>query len=117
MVDDEKDILTLYHECLEEWGYPAISFNNPIEALNYIDNENNISKCSLIITDYRMPQMNGCELANQIHVLNPSIQMAFITAYENIMDNALNLEVVRKPLPIRKISDMVDKYMHQQVII
>ena len=64
-----------------------------------------------------MPQMNGCELANQIHVLNPSIQMAFITAYETIMDNALNLEVVRKPLPIRKISDMVDKYMHQQVII
>jgi len=56
-----------------------------------------------------MPQMNGCELANQIHVLNPSIQMAFITAYENIMDNALNLEVVRKPLPIRKILDMVDK--------
>ncbi|HET8794720.1 MAG TPA: hypothetical protein VFM31_13060 [Nitrososphaeraceae archaeon] len=39
--------------------YPAVSFNNPIHALNYIDTTNNISNYSLIITDYRMPQMNG----------------------------------------------------------
>jgi CheY-like chemotaxis protein len=59
LVDDEKDILTLYHECLEEWGFPTISFDNPINALNYIETANNISNCSLIITDYRIPQMNG----------------------------------------------------------
>jgi CheY-like chemotaxis protein len=57
LVDDEKDILTLYHESLEAWEYSAISFSfdNPIDALNYIDNENNISNYTLIITDYRMP--------------------------------------------------------------
>ena len=46
--------------------YPAVSFNNPIHALNYIDTTNNISNYSLIITDYRMPQMNGIDFIKKI---------------------------------------------------
>ncbi|HEX5185912.1 MAG TPA: response regulator [Nitrososphaeraceae archaeon] len=63
MVDDEQDILNLFNECLQIWGYQTISFDNPIDALNYIDN-NGISNCSLIITDYKMPQMNGIDFLN-----------------------------------------------------
>ena len=63
-----------------------------------------------------MPQMTGCELANQIHKLNPSIQMVFVTAYIDIINNELNMEIFKKPLPIHKIIDIVDKYMHYEVI-
>ncbi|HET9805422.1 MAG TPA: response regulator [Nitrososphaeraceae archaeon] len=65
-MDDEKDILNLFCECLQNCGYQAISFDNPLEALNYIENNNNISNCSLIITDYKMPQMNGIEFIKRI---------------------------------------------------
>ncbi|MGE0242856.1 MAG: hypothetical protein AB7F53_05125 [Nitrososphaeraceae archaeon] len=55
--------------------------------------------------------MTGCTLANRIHLINPNIEMAFITAYNDIINNVLNLEVLRKPLSISKIIDIVDKHM------
>jgi hypothetical protein len=43
--------------------------------------------------------------------------MAFITAYNDVIDNALNLEVIRKPLHINEIIYIVNKYMHNNQII
>ncbi|MDW3631263.1 MAG: response regulator [Nitrososphaeraceae archaeon] len=65
LVDDEKDILNLFCACLQKFGYETIPFNNPVDALNYI-NTSNISNCSLIITDYKMPQMSGIDLIKKI---------------------------------------------------
>ncbi len=67
MVDDEKDILSLFSECLTPEGYETISFDNPIDAINYLENnENNISNCSLVITDYKMPQISGVDLIRKV---------------------------------------------------
>jgi len=65
LVDDEKYILNLFCDCLQKFDYETIPFNNPVDALNYIYNSN-ISKCSLIITDYKMPQMSGIDLIKKI---------------------------------------------------
>ena len=63
LVDDEKDILDLFTEYLSSNGFNIISFQNPLEALNYFyQNPNN---CSLVITDYKMPQMSGLDLINK----------------------------------------------------
>jgi len=126
LVDDEKDILTLYHECLEAWGYPAISFNNPIEALNYIDNENNISKCSLIITDYRMPQMNGLDFIQHIRERyssgsqnkNSHLKVILISAFV-ISEFTLNEKVphlqidkiIEKPIPLGLLKNEIGRLL------
>jgi CheY-like chemotaxis protein len=65
LVDDEKDILNLFCDCLQKFDYETIPFNNPVDALNYI-NTSNISNCSLIITDYKMPHMSGIDLIKKI---------------------------------------------------
>jgi|SRR5215204_521046 len=65
LVDDENDILNLFCNCLQNFGYETIPFNNPTDALNYIYNSN-ISNCSLIITDYKMPLMSGRDLIKKI---------------------------------------------------
>ena len=64
MVDDEKDILDLFNEYLSSNGYNVISFNNPIYALEYF--YQNISNCSVVITDYKMPQMSGIDFIKKI---------------------------------------------------
>ncbi|HJU60354.1 MAG TPA: response regulator, partial [Nitrososphaeraceae archaeon] len=62
--DDEKDILDLFSEYLISNGFNTISFQNPLEALNYF--YRNVSNCSLVITDYKMPQMSGIDLIKKI---------------------------------------------------
>ncbi|HET7644216.1 MAG TPA: response regulator [Nitrososphaeraceae archaeon] len=66
LVDDEKDFLFFYREYLKSNGYQTVSFDNPIEALCYLGKNDNISNCSLIITDYKMPQMSGIDLIKKI---------------------------------------------------
>lgn len=114
VVDDDEDTLNLFTEVINMDGYTVIGFENPQFLIDYISE--NPKQLQFIVIDYRMPQMNGCELANLIHTLNPSIQMVFITAYIDIIKNSLNLEIFRKPLSIHKIIDIVDKYMHHEVI-
>jgi response regulator RpfG family c-di-GMP phosphodiesterase len=64
LVEDEKDILDLFTEYLISNGFNTISFQNPMEALNYF--YQNQSNCSLVITDYKMPQMSGIDLIKKI---------------------------------------------------
>ncbi|HJT85985.1 MAG TPA: hypothetical protein VJ697_16005 [Nitrososphaeraceae archaeon] len=64
-----------------------------------------------------MPEMSGCTLAKKIHDLNPCIEMAFITATNENIDNLLNIEIIRKPVPINKIIELVDRYMHHELMV
>ena len=85
MVDDEKDVLDLFSEYLKSNGYNIISFDNPVKALEYFyENTNN---CSVVITDYRMPQMSGLDFINKIREIdtNCKIKTIIISAY--IKDN------------------------------
>jgi DNA-binding NtrC family response regulator len=72
VVDDEDDIVTLYAIVLQENGYKVIGFTNPLFILEYVCKNSN--EFELIIIDYRMPQMLGCELSNKISAINPNIK-------------------------------------------
>ncbi|MGE0243595.1 MAG: response regulator [Nitrososphaeraceae archaeon] len=115
VVDNDEDTLNLTTEFIQMNGYIVVGFENPYFLIDYISEH--LEQLKFIIIDYRMPQMTGCELANQIHALNPNIKMAFVTGYDHIINNRLNIEIFRKPLSLSKLIDIVDKYMHQQAII
>ena len=42
--------------------------------------------------------MTGCEFANKINTINSRIKMAFVTGYDNIVNNKLGLEIIKKPV-------------------
>ena len=83
LVEDEKDILDLFTEFLSSNGFNTISFQNPLDALEYF--YKNPSNCSLIITDYKMPQMSGLDLIKKIKDTNCKIKTLVISAF--IKDN------------------------------
>jgi CheY-like chemotaxis protein len=80
IVDDEQELSTLYREYLLEMGFDAVSFTNPLMAFEHY--RQCADKYSLIITDLRMPGMDGIELANKIRKFDSSVKIFLITAFD-----------------------------------
>jgi CheY-like chemotaxis protein len=68
-VDDEEDIITLFTKVIEENGYYVMGFTDPIFFLDYL--REHPDSFDLIIIDYRMSPMQGCELSSTISAINP----------------------------------------------
>ncbi len=76
MVDDERDVLDLFSEYLKSNGYNIIAFDNPVKALEYF--YENINNCSVVITDYRMPEMSGLEFLKKIREKDTALKIKTI---------------------------------------
>jgi DNA-binding NtrC family response regulator len=103
VVDDEEDIVTLFTDALEENDYQVMGFTNPLLFLDYV--REHPDRFDLIIVDYKMSPMKGCELTKEIVAINPKIKMILITAYDDIKNNDLNLEIVKKPITITRFAN------------
>src|SRR5437867_3421084 len=68
LVDDEQDVLFTYKLFLSQRGYDADAFSNSAEALHQISLSP--SSYKLVITDIRMPSLNGLQLYHGIRALN-----------------------------------------------
>ena len=62
LVDDDKDVLDFYSASLKESGMNILSFTNPMDAYQSIDN----FKPEIIILDLYMPECSGFDLAKVI---------------------------------------------------
>jgi CheY-like chemotaxis protein len=118
VVDDEKDILRIIKRDLEAGDELADSnssdrniiknifsvetFSNGEDALQALQSHPD-NYYDLVLTDIRMPKMNGFELYRRIKEKNPSIKIAFITAFE------INKEEFSKVLPSIDVKDFIIK--------
>ena len=110
VVDDEEDIIIVFKAVLQENGYYVIGFTNPLMALDYI--REHPDEFDLIIIDYKMSPMQGCELSNKISTINPNIKMVIITANDNVINNDLNLEIVKKPITNTNLLEIIHHYLN-----
>ena len=125
LVDDEKDILFLYREWLKSDGYQIVSFDNPIEALNYLNKNDNISNCSLVITDYKMPQMSGLDLIKKIREKdssNSNIKTMIVSAYvkdDLLKDNSYMKridKIIEKPVDVDTLKKEVANLTNDKIL-
>ena len=106
LVEDEKDILELFTEYLSSNGFNIVSFQNPKAALNYF--YQNQSNCSIVITDYRMPQMSGIDLIKEMREKDTNCKIKTIIISAFIKDN----------LPYDKsYITMIDKILEKPVYL
>ena len=85
LVDDEKDILDLFSEYLLSNGFNTISFQNPLDALEYF--YKNTNNCYLVITDYKMPQMSGLDFIKKIREKDTDYKIKTIIISAYLKDN------------------------------
>lgn len=79
LVDDEEAVLTVLKNSLMGLGqdYRILTAREGREALRYLEKYS----VDLIITDYQMSGMNGLELLEMTHSLQPNTRVIFITAF------------------------------------
>ena len=75
LVDDSKDGLLVRKSLLEEMGYVVQIANNGEEGLKLFQQ----SAYDVVVTDYRMPRMNGVELIQKIRAINPNARIILLS--------------------------------------
>ena len=113
VVDDELDIINLFTELLKSKKYDVIGFTNPLKALEYY--KKNYDQYGMIISDIRMPEMNGFDLVKNLKKINTNISIILMSAYDNIdysqlKDITIN-EVIQKPIKIIELLSTVEKHL------
>lgn len=82
VVDDDQDILKLIGIRLHAAGYRTITAGNGAEAMSMIASQ----RPHLVISDLRMPAMDGMALLESIHQSYPTIPVIILTAHGSIPD-------------------------------
>ena len=122
IVDDELDITQLYQDAIYGHisGISVVCFNNPVTALeHFIENKKDYA---LVISDLRMPNLNGLDLLSKIKMLNSNVRTILVSAYEVKEDEVFQKYMkegiidlfIEKPIPIdwlrQKVREQVKTY-------
>jgi CheY-like chemotaxis protein len=77
LVDDNRDGLLVRRSVLEELGYGVSVARNGEEGLKLFES----AKFDVVVTDYRMPRMNGAELIQRIRKLSPNARIILLSGF------------------------------------
>lgn len=81
IVDDDPEIVLLFHEVLKSIsGITIFTFTDPIMALEHF--QINEYAYVLVISDYKMPGLNGMEFLKKIRDLNRFVRTILMTAFQ-----------------------------------
>jgi putative two-component system response regulator len=115
IVDDEEMICSIFVRGLARDGYVCVTANNGKEALQHFYNDS----FSLVISDIRMPEMDGIELLKRIKVINSKTMVIMVTAHPEIgmAVQALRLgayDFIFKPVDLDLVSHTVKKALEKK---
>ncbi len=80
IVDDEKNYLLVLSAVLEEEGYEVLTTASSLEALEILK----ASDVDLVLTDMKMPGMDGIEVLEQIKTRDPELPVIMMTAHGTV---------------------------------
>jgi len=84
-VDDESGVLALVRRCLDDERVTLIEASSGKDALDQIGKG---PALDLLITDLRMPEMEGDELARQVRALEPDLKVLYLTSHADRLFDA-----------------------------
>lgn len=85
IVDDIKDIITIYTKALEKHGHEVIFTSTSGEEIVKAVKDGKLSDVDVVIMDYRMKGINGLEAANEILKQEPDIKIIMATGDDTIL--------------------------------
>lgn len=77
LVDDEAKVLSALKRTLRNENYLIKIFEKPKDAIAYAKTQT----IDLVVSDYRMPEINGVELLRNLKELQPNMIMIMLSGY------------------------------------
>ena len=113
IIDDDVDITNLFYEVLSNIReIKPFRFTDPKIALQHF--KDNVSSYEVVISDLKMPEMNGIELLSALKDLKPSLRTILITAFEvndQIFEEHKRNKIIdimlQKPIKIQELSKQI----------
>jgi putative two-component system response regulator len=120
IVDDDQNLLEMLLLHFSSGEYKIVTADNAIDALDCL----NEADVDIVLTDIRMPGMDGLDLAEKIHEIYPSMPVLIMTAYAEIevAVNAIKrgaFDFIMKPLNLDYLAHSLNKakmYCEMQVL-
>ncbi len=114
VVDDEESMRELLDILLGKDGYNVRTFEDPARALDAVGE----SAPDLVISDLKMPKMNGLELLEKLKLIEPDLPVIVITAFSS-WDTAVSAmrlgayDYIKKPFDNESIRTIVRRAVEQ----
>ncbi|WP_310621583.1 sigma-54-dependent transcriptional regulator [Flexibacterium corallicola] len=115
LVDDDVDLREPVAEGLELAGFHVIAMSDPETALEHISHE----FYGVLVSDIRMPKMDGFELLKKVFEVDSALPVVFITGHGDV---PLAVEAMRagvydfieKPFPVLKLKAVVERALEKR---
>jgi DNA-binding NtrC family response regulator len=115
IVDDDPGTTIFFHEALRQNidGISVFSFTDPVKEFeHFTENKENYA---LVISDLRMPGLNGLELLKKVKTSNPKVRTILMSAYnfeedelyQQYMREAVINSTIEKPVTMNRLYQRV----------
>ncbi|MBN9253684.1 MULTISPECIES: response regulator [unclassified Mesorhizobium] len=112
VVEDDESVRTLAARALERDGHAVNVAADGAQGLSLIREA--AGSYDLVVSDIRMPEMDGIEMAKAAAALFPAMKILLMTGYADQREraeelNGIILDVVQKPFTLAEIRSRVDR--------
>jgi len=104
VIDDEKATLTMFRLFLDAYGYSVFTAENGAEGLEIFKRE----RPQIVITDIKMPGVDGLNLMRQMKNIDPAVEVVVITGHGDT-------DLAKQALD-RDAADFINKPIHKEAL-
>ena len=115
LVDDNKNGTPARRAALEEHGYETSSASSGSEAVEQFQ----LTDFDLVVTDYRMPKMNGTQLIEALRELRPDLLIVLLSGIAesaglNEANTGANIVLQKGPTEALQLVRAVNRLVHHR---
>lgn len=118
LIDDEPAQIISIQSFLQRRGYRVSSANSGTEGVELFQRD----AVDMLVTDYRMPDMNGLQVVREVQRINPITPVVVLTAYSDT-DDAVQVmkegafDYLSKPIDLDELELLVKKAEERNYLI
>jgi len=115
-LDDEVALTSVVQKMLRRLDYQVTTSNSGGEVIRLV--RANPAQFDLVITDLTMPEINGLEVARQLHAIRPELPVILMSGYSvSVVADSLRdagiCELLQKPVSLSALTEVVQRVLKQ----